>query len=82
MLIQQQLPAFGNVIKVNDERITSPFTIKSIGYPESLIGIDRPGSYIEKLREVGIVVNIKKQNKIEVPKYSGVISSKYMKLQK
>lgn len=34
------------------------------------------------MRETGIVVNIKKQNKIEVPKYSGVISSKYMKLQK
>lgn len=67
---------------MNDEKITSPFTIKAIGFPESLIGLDRPGSYIEKLREYGIVVTFKKLNNVEIPKYTGAITSKYMKLQK
>jgi len=47
-----------------------------------LIGLDRPGSYIEKLREYGIVVTFKKSNNVEIPKYTGAITSKYMKLQK
>lgn len=76
------ITCIGNVIKVNDEKITSPFTIKAIGLSESLAGLDRPGSYIELLREKGIVVTIKKSSSIEIPKYSGAISSKYMKLQK
>ena len=36
------------------------------------------GSYIYWLREKGIVVSIKKMNKVEIPKYTGAISSKYM----
>lgn len=69
------------MIKVNDEKITSPFIIKAIGFPESLVSLDRPGSYIEALRDNGIVVTIKKSNKVEIPKYTGAITSKYMMLQ-
>ena len=76
------ITCIGNVIKVNDEKIASPFTIKAIGLSESLSGIDRPGSYIELLREKGIVVSIKKSDSIEIPKYTGAISSKYMRVQK
>lgn len=76
------ITCIGNVIKVNDEKITSPFTIKAIGLSESLAGLDRPGSYIELLREKGIVVSIKKSNSVEITKYTGAISSKYMKVQR
>ena len=76
------ITCIGNVIKVNDERITSPFTIKAIGLPESLSGIDRVGGYIERLREYGIVFTLKRLNKIEIPKYNGAISSKYITLQR
>lgn len=76
------ITCIGNVIKVNDEKITSPFTIKAIGFPESLVSLDRPGSYIESLRDNGIVVSVKKLNKVEIPKYTGAISAKYMNLQK
>ena len=75
------ITCIGNVIKVNDERITSPFTIKAIGFPESLSGIDMIGSYIYYLREAGISVTIKKSNKVEIPKYTGLISAKYMSIQ-
>lgn len=76
------ITCIGNVVQVNDERITSPFVIKAIGFPESLAGIDRPGGYIEYLKEKGIVINIKKLNSVEIPKYTGVISAKYMSIQK
>ena len=76
------ITCIGNVIKINDEKITSPFTVKAIGYPESLAGLDRPGSYIEKMRDYGIVVLINKMDKVEIPKYTGAISGKYMVLQK
>ena len=76
------ITCIGNVIKINDEKITSPFTVKAIGYPESLAGLDRPGSYIEKMRDYGIVVLINKMDKVEIPKYTGAISAKYMILQK
>ena len=72
---------YGNVIKVNDEKIASPFKIKAIGFPESLAGLNRPGGYVEALRGYGIVVNIKKSDNVEIPKYTGIISSKYMKAQ-
>ena len=72
------ITCIGNVIKVNDEKITSPFTIKAIGFQESLSGIDMAGSYIYYMREKGITVNIRKMNKVEIPKYTGAISAKYM----
>lgn len=76
------ITCIGNVIKINDERITSPFTIKAIGYPESLVAVDMAGGYNERLREAGIIVEIKKSNKVEIPKYTGAISAKYMSEQK
>lgn len=75
------ITCIGNVIKVNDEKITSPFVIKAIGMQESFVTLDRPGSYIETMREYGLVVTIKKSDKVQIPKYTGLISSKYMKTQ-
>jgi len=72
------ITCIGNVIKINDEKITSPFTIKAIGLSESLVSLDRPGSYIERMKESGIVITITKSNNVTIPKYTGVISSKYM----
>ena len=37
------------------------------------------GSYIQELKRNGIVVTIKKSDEVEIPKYSGAISAKYMK---
>lgn len=70
----------GNVIKINDEKVASPFIIKAIGYPESLAGIDIAGGYMDYMRSAGIIVNIKKMNNVQIPKYTGVLQSKYMKI--
>lgn len=75
------ITCIGNVIKINDEKINSPFTIKAIGLPESLIALDRPGGYLENLKGY-VVVTCKKEENVEIEKYSGLISAKYMRLAK
>lgn len=70
----------GNVVKVNGEKIGSPFIIKAIGSQGLLFGqITRVGSYIESMKNDGIIANVKKEDNITINKYSGVITFKYMK---
>jgi uncharacterized protein YlxW (UPF0749 family) len=71
------------VIKVNQQRILSPYIIKAIGnqtYLESsLLG---NGGYIDQLKKIGHDVSIEKStknNKIKIPKYNKEITTKYMK---
>ena len=68
----------GNIIKVNGEKIGSPFVIKAIGSQELLYGaLTRPGGPID-LFNSQVLSEIKKSNNVEITKYTGVISSKYM----
>lgn len=69
----------GSVIKINGEKIGTPFEIKAIGYPEQLVGaVYRKGGYLRNLEEdYGIEVSITKSEKITIPKYSGVIKFNY-----
>lgn len=70
----------GNVIKVNGEKIGSPFTIKAIGSQGLLYGqITRIGSYIDLLIEDGAIVNVRKEDDITIGKYTGVITFKHTK---
>lgn len=69
----------GVVITINGVKINSPFEIRAIGSPENLF-IDRPGGYIEFIRNRGPNIEIKKSNEVVVAKYSGTIATpKYMK---
>jgi uncharacterized protein YlxW (UPF0749 family) len=70
----------GTVISVNGKKINSPFVISAIGNKESLSGITRPGSYIELMEEDGISVKVEKLTSVIIPKYNGVMTSKYMKI--
>lgn len=71
----------GNVILVNNTKLSSPFTIKAIGNSASLSGaLLRPGGYIETLNNTGIITSVKKSDTIKVVKYEEVISSKYLKV--
>lgn len=67
-------------IRVNGERITSPYVIKAIGnqnYLESaVIG---KGGRVDVLKGLGHEATIEKSNKkIEIEKYNGTISTKYL----
>ena len=66
---------------VNGNKISSPFIIKAIGSQEALLGaIQRPGGLIdEELESYGLVSSIKKQSKITIGKFNGVIDFKYIK---
>lgn len=78
---QSSITCDGNVILVNGNKISSPFIIKVIGSQEALLGaIQRPGGLIdEELESYGLVSSIKKQNKITINKFNGVIDYKYIK---
>jgi len=70
----------GNVIKVNDEKIATPFEIKAIGLPELLVSIERFGGYIDYLKDDRrLEVTVKKVDKeeITIPKYTGIMKFEY-----
>lgn len=67
----------GNVIRVNNQRIGSPFVIKAIGSPELLYG--NLELVIKELNDSGIIVKIEKKDNIEINKYNGIINQTYTK---
>ncbi len=66
-------------IKVNGQRILTPYVIKAIGkqtYLESaLLG---NGGYVDELKKIGHDVSIEKLDKLKIPKYKEEIKTKYM----
>lgn len=70
----------GNVIKVNSEKIESPFVIKAIGDTRLLHGaLVRPGGYIELLNSNGIKAKVEKSTNIQIQKYNGLINFEHLK---
>ncbi|MBO5004503.1 MAG: DUF881 domain-containing protein [Clostridia bacterium] len=70
----------GNVIKVNSEKIESPFVIKAIGETRLLHGaLVRPGGYIELLNSNGIKSEVIKSTNIQIQKYNGLINFEHLK---
>lgn len=68
----------GNVIKVNNVKIGTPFEIKAIGFPEYLMSLNRYGGYLMYIEEnYGIETDIIKSDNITIPKYTGVIKFNY-----
>lgn len=73
----------GNIIKINGQRVSSPFTIKAIGSPELLYGsMNMIGGYLYWMNYEGVLVDIKQSEDITVEKYNGVINYKYIKNEK
>ena len=68
----------GTVIKVNGEKIGTPIVIKAIGMQERLINVDIQNGYVMILRSAGIEVDVKKDDNITIPKYTGVIKFNYL----
>ncbi len=70
----------GNAIKVNLEKIESPFVIKAIGDTRLLHGaLVRPGGYIELLNSNGIKAEVVKSTNIQIQKYNGLINFEHLK---
>lgn len=70
----------GSVIQINGEKVGSPFEIKAIGNQNVLLGVDRPGSYLDTMKEYSMIpYEIKKSNAVEIPKFNGVLTDKFIK---
>ena len=68
----------GNIIKVNGEKIGSPFIIKAIGRTEKLKGaLTMPGEYLELLKKDGVQVKVETSNNIVISKYEGIYNFIY-----
>lgn len=73
----------GNVIKINGQKVSSPFTIKAIGSQGLLYGsLTMIGGYLYILDEAGVIVETTQMDNLTVEKYSGVINYKYIKNEK
>ena len=73
----------GNVIKINGQQVSSPFTIKAIGSQGLLYGsLTMIGGYLYILDEAGVIVETTQMDNLTVEKYSGVINYKYVKNEK
>ena len=82
--IDKKFEAFNfHVIKINGQRVSSPFTIKAIGSQGLLYGsLTMIGGYLYILDEAGVIVETTQSDNLTVEKYTGVISYKYMKNEK
>lgn len=68
----------GNIIKVNGDKLGSPFVIKAIGLTEKLNGaLTMPGGYLELLENDGVQVKVEETSSIVIPKYNGVYNFQY-----
>lgn len=68
------------VIRVNQQRIIAPYVIKAIGNQTYLEGaLLGNGGEADKLIKIGHNVTIDKSNKVEIPKYSKELKTKYIK---
>ena len=66
-------------IKINGQRILSPYIIKAIGnqsYLES--SLISNGGPVDEMKKIGQDVSVTKSNKVTVPKYNKEIKIKYM----
>lgn len=68
------ITCIGNVIKINDEKVGTPYVISAIGSVEKLYGaMTMPGGYLSLLQdEYNLRVNVEKSNFVKVQKYDGV----------
>lgn len=71
----------GNVIVINGEKVSSPFTINAIGFPSRLATLNRPGGYLKyELEETSFIkTSFKEVDKITIPKYIAGTSFKFAK---
>lgn len=68
----------GSTVSVNNNRYAPPFVIKAIGNPQTLeAALNLRGGVIDVLRQWGIEVQIKRSNKILIPRYRGFVNFKY-----
>lgn len=68
----------GNTIMVNDIKIAPPFEIRAIGDPNTLeAALMIKGGVSDYLKSWNIGLSVKKQDSVDIPRYTGVANFKY-----
>ena len=73
----------GNIIRINGEKVGSPFVIRAIGSALRLeTSLKIRGGYIEKLKADNVKVDIVRVDKdtIQIPKYEGIYKFDYARI--
>lgn len=71
----------GNVVRINNEKVSVPFVIKAIGSPEGLYGtMTRPGGYLSLMENGKIKIKVEKKEELTVSKFNGTHQYKYMEI--
>ncbi len=72
------ISCIGVVIKINEEKIGSPYIIKAIGNQDNLeSAINMVGGIKEILQNYGLNVSVYRDSNIEMPKYTGVYKATF-----
>ena len=72
----------GNVIVINGEKISSPFTVNAIGFPERLAALNSEDGYLKRLEQYGIKSTFKSEKEIVILKSIRGNGFKYAKTTK
>lgn len=72
----------GNVIVINGEKVSSPFIINAIGFPERLAALNSEDGYLKRLEQYGIKSTFKSENEIVILKSIRGNGFKYAKTTK
>lgn len=80
IITTSEVRCVGPTVIVNSVRLAPPFVINAIGDADTLeTSLKMRGGVVESLQIFGIQVNIKKQDNIEIPAYTGPIQYRYLK---
>ncbi|MDK2798877.1 MAG: hypothetical protein PWP27_561 [Clostridiales bacterium] len=78
LIATSEIRCAGSTVSVNNNRHATPFVIKAIGDPDTMVAaLNLRGGVRDILGQWGIEFDVKKSNKILVPRYNGVINFKY-----
>lgn len=78
LIATSEIVLAGNHIVVNGQKLGSPFTIKAIGNADTMdAALNMRRGYVERLRNSGYFIEIKKDHDLTIPKFTNVTNFKY-----
>lgn len=78
ILATSEVRCAGNVVSVNNNRISAPYVIRAIGDPEKLTaGLQMRGGVIDTLTAMGISTKLEKKEQLEIEAYTGGLNFQY-----
>ncbi|HZK10515.1 MAG TPA: DUF881 domain-containing protein [Clostridia bacterium] len=73
-----EISVAGNHIVINGQKLSPPFMIRAIGNPDTLdAALNLRLGYVERLRNNGYFIEVKKSEELEIPKYPILPGFKY-----